>query len=746
MIDMTTLLFKQISLFLLFTFSIQSLKAATINAISGGNWEDVSNWDCNCVPGPSDDVIIDGYSIEIKTSTGNVSVHSITLTNTGTSQSVLEIKDNVILTIAADLTMTSINNNKAISFQAKETSTTNIGSNVNMERTADNNVSAKLQFFMNSSSVVNVTGNFTFNYQNSGNSEGSNELDLNGTCTLNVGQNMTLTHAGGNNFHCNLDNSAQIIIGGTFDFTQTGGDNAKVSLGTNCKLQSTGDMTFTKSGGSLDLDIDSNGNSYIISGGDFTLNSTIAGNTIDLDCAGNINVTDHFELDSQAAGDIDLNLTNDGLISLGGNFIRTSGFGVLSMGNSSKIIYNGTSAQQIAANAGAGGDSFEFTNIEINNNSGSRLALQGELLLTKHLTLTNGVLETTATNILIIEGGSCDAGNEDSFIDGPMKKTKGGAFTFPLGDGSVYAPLTISNPGGQGDYIVQYFNNSYSNTSSMTGDLHMVSNIEYWNVTKNGGNDVEITLNWSDADQSGINDLASLRVARYNGSNWLSEGSNNLTGSTGAGVSGSITSNSLNEYGPFTFGSTTGTNNFLPVELEYFRGQYDESSDQVNFEWRTASEFNNDYFEIEKSSNGLNFEPIGQISGYGFSEIPMLYDFEEKNPGLGNFYYRLKQVDFDGNYDYSSIINLKIGNQLLGTVQLYPNPSTDYIFLEIPKIEKENALDLMIVNQAGQTVFQQSLPYFSDVEQIDISQLPTGFYFLKMQMGKEKSVLKFLKE
>lgn len=743
---MNNLFLKLLSLFFIILFNLNNLNAATINAISGGVWEDPNNWDCLCIPSAGDDVIIDGYSIDVKNSTGNVSVNSITLTNTGTSQTVLELIEAITMTIAGDLTMTSTNNNKAISFQTKNTTTVNIGGNVNIERSADNNVNSKLQFFMNSTSMVNVSGNFTFNYQNSGNSESSNEIDLNGDCSLNVTQYVLLTHGGGNNFHCNLDNDAQFIIGGTFDFTQTGGDNAKVTLGTNCKLQSTGNMTFTKSGGSLDLDLDSSGNSNYVTGGDLTLNSTVAGQIIDLGCAGNINATGNVILIAQAAGNIDMSLTLDGFISLGGSFTRTSGFGVLTMGNSSKIIYNGTGTQQITGNAGSGGDSFEFTNIEIDNSSGNRLTLTGEVLMTKHLTLTNGIVESSSSNKLIIDGGSSDVGSATSFVDGPLQKKKGGAFTFPLGDNDVYAPLTITNPGGSGDYTAQFFNSSYSNTSSMVGELHQISKIEYWNIEKTAGNDVTATFSWSDAEQSGINDLTTLRVARFDGSDWTSEGANNILGGIGAGVSGSITSNSLTSYGPFTFGSTNSSSNFLPIELDYFRGIYLNENKVVQLEWKTVSENNNDYFEIERSRNGYDFESIGTVSGYGFSTTPIVYNYEDERPLTGLIYYRLKQVDFDGNFDYASIITIQIGHQHLGQVQLYPNPTVDYIFLKMPQIEQDAPLNLRIVNIAGQILSEQTIPFYAQTQQIDLTQFPSGFYFLEMSIGEEQNVVKFQKE
>ncbi len=87
--------------------------------------------------------------------------------------------------------------------------------------------------------------------------------------------------------------------------------------------------------------------------------------------------------------------------------------------------------------------------------------------------------------------------------------------------------------------------------------------------------------------------------------------------------------------GPFTFGTP------LPVELIHFQASCSQS--QILLKWQTAQEFNNEYFEVQRSSDGWNFEAIETIAGAGNSEEPIEYEYIDAEAGNGAFYYRLKQ-------------------------------------------------------------------------------------------------------
>ena len=94
----------------------------------------------------------------------------------------------------------------------------------------------------------------------------------------------------------------------------------------------------------------------------------------------------------------------------------------------------------------------------------------------------------------------------------------------------------------------------------------------------------------------------------------------------------------------------------LPIELLYFKG---ESSERYNhLTWSTASEHNNNYFEIEKTKDGVVFNKIIKIDGSGNSQTKIDYKFDDYNIDNNINYYRLKQVDFDGKFRYSDVISI----------------------------------------------------------------------------------------
>jgi hypothetical protein len=115
----------------------------------------------------------------------------------------------------------------------------------------------------------------------------------------------------------------------------------------------------------------------------------------------------------------------------------------------------------------------------------------------------------------------------------------------------------------------------------------------------------------------------------------------------------------------------------LPIELLEFGAE--TQGTKVKTHWVTATETNNSHFIVERSINGDDFQEIGRLAGAGNSVVPLAYEFDDMNPVTGTLYYRLKQVDFNGDFSYSQIVPVvfDLNNSV---VQVYPNPSTTGIF------------------------------------------------------------------
>ena len=112
----------------------------------------------------------------------------------------------------------------------------------------------------------------------------------------------------------------------------------------------------------------------------------------------------------------------------------------------------------------------------------------------------------------------------------------------------------------------------------------------------------------------------------------------------------------------------------LPVELISFDGAV--TKEGVELSWSTASEQDNSHFEIERSADGKAFEQVGKVDGHGNSNTKISYSFTDHIPLTGQSYYRLKQVDFNGQHEYSKVIAVSVGADGADALQvvLAPNP------------------------------------------------------------------------
>lgn len=119
----------------------------------------------------------------------------------------------------------------------------------------------------------------------------------------------------------------------------------------------------------------------------------------------------------------------------------------------------------------------------------------------------------------------------------------------------------------------------------------------------------------------------------------------------------------------------------LPVELMYFNANCSVNK-KVTIEWGTATEKNNNYFIVEKSCDGINFEFLAKIPGAGDSQTIKKYEFVDENYCQGVFYYRLSQTDYDGQKNTFEIIS---ANCLTDENQVYPNPTKNIFYLNTNK-------------------------------------------------------------
>ncbi|HET6225367.1 MAG TPA: T9SS type A sorting domain-containing protein [Bacteroidia bacterium] len=190
-----------------------------------------------------------------------------------------------------------------------------------------------------------------------------------------------------------------------------------------------------------------------------------------------------------------------------------------------------------------------------------------------------------------------------------------------------------------------------------------------------------------------------------------------------------------------------GAGGQLPIELLNFDVACENGASKIS--WTTASENNNDYFSIERSEDGANFEVIGKVTGAGNSTSRINYQFFDQHAPTGKTsYYRLKQTDYDAKYEYfdvKSLASCSIISQL--DVNLYPNPASDELSYQFD-LENEKSLMVEIISTLGRVVYTKELQAEKGghLLHIDLSDLEKGMYVFKMSDGKNQVTKRITKQ
>ncbi|MDX5346033.1 MAG: zinc-dependent metalloprotease [Hymenobacteraceae bacterium] len=180
----------------------------------------------------------------------------------------------------------------------------------------------------------------------------------------------------------------------------------------------------------------------------------------------------------------------------------------------------------------------------------------------------------------------------------------------------------------------------------------------------------------------------------------------------------------------------------LPVSLTSFTVQ--KLDRQVILDWATAQELNNSYFEIERADGSLdNWQKVGRVPGHGTTSQPQDYTFTDVQPLKGDNYYRLKQVDSDGKFEYSPVRHAAFTDEFVNIV-VYPNPSQGLFVLELPE-QTESTCSIRVYNMSGQLVYQQQIGQMRQHE-LSLQQQPNGIYVLEVENGSKLERVKLVKQ
>jgi hypothetical protein len=402
--------------------------------------------------------------------------------------------------------------------------------------------------------------------------------------------------------------------------------------------------------------------------------------------------------------------------NLGNAFAATSG----------TITMNGTLPQILPP---AFTNSNTVQNLIISNPA--HVTLSGDINVSNLFTLSNGLLKTGNNNLIVANNATTTGASTARYVDGNVRKVGNQAFTFPVGNLTKYAPISISAPLNPTDHFTASYsftnpNNSSYTTTSLGAGLNRVSLNEYWLVNRtNGTSNVDVTLSFDGSRSGGITTLADLRVARWTGSQWVNEGN---TGTTGTPADGTVKSNPVTNFSPFTLGSSTASNS-LPLSLLAFTAQLKNSN--VAMGWQITNEVNASHFNIQQSTNGNSFNTIGKINKQSGGNYAYTDDVSGMN--ASTVFYRLQMVDQDGKFTYSKTIAvlLKAANSQL---TIFPNPVKGTLYLQLSSAKNEK-ISIQIIDMKGSVLQQQEV-------RVSVGNMSLSFNASKLAKGNYVLLIK----
>lgn len=602
-----------------------------------------------------------------------------------------------------------------------------IDGNLDISITGFSSTGENVEVELNDDSGLIVEGNFTYSMNASGNTSADLMLDMNNNAQMVIGSVATPT-------------SAIFQI----DFT-TGADGIFI-LSDKSDLTVYGDLTINKTGGS-DFDFDSNDDVTIHIYQDLILNNSENADLLTFglnndaigDIDGDINLSS-----TASAGKVQFDLNNNAYLYFAGNFLRSASpdqFGSFICNSASTLELDGNSPQVISEDAGDGSDYFYYLNLVLNNSSGSspQFTVQGDATIHESLDFQDGVVSNSDAELLIIvDNATVSNASHESHVAGYVKKEGNDDFTFPVGSLTFYRPIgieIISGASSSDAFVATYFDSDPDGLHSdtlITNSLDHISSCEYWDLDLTNGNPtVQVTLSYEDYNSgigcSGVENPTDLRVSHWNGSLWDDLGNGGTTGSL---TTGTITSSiPTSTFSPFTLASSS-TANPLPVELLYFQAQVSDTKN-VELTWKTASEFNNAYFLLERSIDGLRWDLFDKVTGAGTKQSPTLYSTTDPLLNSSTIYYRLTQVDFNGEQrTYDPIL---LSGSMVSSHEnfIYPNPTKEEFYLVSAATNSEN---IELFTLSGQNISDKI--QVQSIEKgkfkINTGNIPSGSYFLKV--------------
>jgi hypothetical protein len=362
---------------------------------------------------------------------------------------------------------------------------------------------------------------------------------------------------------------------------------------------------------------------------------------------------------------------------------------------------------------------------------GGHKQLGSSAQVSEQLQLDGGLFTLGAHDLHLWAGAVLLGGGPGSYVQtnstGRLWQELSAPTLFPVGNSS-YNPALLSRSSGSGSHGVRVFDLVLSEGLSGVPLFEQVVQ-RTWDVSGFlGSAELELQVQWNQAEE---------RPGFFREACYLSQHLNGAWESTPPeAASGSD---------PYTFARSgiqglpsafaMASQGALPVALLNFRVA--REGDGARLRWATAWERYHAYFAVERSSDGKQFHPLGHVAHRSPKEQGQEYSWLDAEPLEGWNYYRLRQVDYDGSYEYSPVESLYFENRQAALV-LYPNPAQDWVEVQY-RVSGNRVESLRLYNRLGIEIGRWPMSPGETSVRVSLGHLPAGVYYLLA--GQQRQVL-----
>lgn len=429
-----------------------------------------------------------------------------------------------------------------------------------------------------------------------------------------------------------------------------------------------------------------------------------------------------------------LTMNTGGKLDICGNFICAGSF----IANAGTFEFSGSGPQDIPG----------LTYFDLKINGSGLKTLLDDAFIKHNLTTAVGNTNTWANHAtFVMDSAATITESATSFVTGLVEVTRPMVLGVSESFGGIGLILKADTTSPGITTVIRRTGDSAIQTGQMVHGGGTYSGIKRHyeiNPTVNGNLGLTMTMGYQDAELNSIpeTDLAIYRKEDGN-TRWdfMGYGSRNSGSNT-------VTLGGIDSLSVWTIGSEI---NPLPVELTYFEASLSQDKKSALLNWRTASELNNDHFDIERTIDGVNWIKIGQEQGNGTTANQHDYFYEDNNIntlGVAELWYRLKQVDYNGSFEYSPVRNISLNatSQEIRIKSWY-NRSKDQAIVVITSDKEKNG-KITISDNVGRILCSKEVKISSGFNEttLPMNTLPAGIYSISVSINGKTETCRISKQ